>query len=261
MNDERVNYYEVLGVPRNASQSEIKAAYRQLAKDRHPDSPGGSEAEFSRLREAYEVLSDPNRRERHNESLDLAFAADQLSDLEAQFNQLDDELAAKRREKEENGPSFGERLREKFRSAQPEPPPRRSRREQRYEEPRWYELSEFDPEPITLKGAAMTFLYAFLGFIVIGQLGFWATGTDTPGFMQPWIFALGPFMQILYLLAGLVAAYFAYRSAGYAAVGLTFVAALVVSGADGPEGLLQFITLGIGVVLVLIYLGNRRNRR
>ncbi|TCJ13649.1 hypothetical protein E0L93_14625 [Rubrobacter taiwanensis] len=258
MNGERVNYYEVLGVSRDASQDEIKAAYRRLAKDKHPDSPGGSEAEFSRIQEAYEVLSDPNRREQHNEALDLAYAADQLSDLEAEFSKLEDELAAKRAEREERGPSLGERLREKFRRSEPEDI--RQGRRRRREEPRWHELSEFDPEPITLKSAAVTFLAAFFGFILVGQLGWWTQGVDTPGFLQPWVLNLTPFMPVLYLVAGLVAAYFAYRSAGYAAVGLTFVAGLVVSGSGGPEGLLQYVTLGIVLVLVLIYLGNRRRR-
>src|SRR5918999_1447771 len=69
---EQINYYEVLGVSRNASRSEIKNAYRRLAKDRHPDRPGGSETEFSRLQEAHAVLSDPNRRRRHDEALDLS---------------------------------------------------------------------------------------------------------------------------------------------------------------------------------------------
>src|SRR5215208_4826956 len=57
---DQINYYEVLGVSRNASQSEIRNAYRRLAKERHPDHAGGNEAEFSRLQEAHAVLSDPN---------------------------------------------------------------------------------------------------------------------------------------------------------------------------------------------------------
>jgi molecular chaperone DnaJ len=68
---------------------------------------------------------------------------------------------------------------------------------------------------------------------------------------------LAPFMPILYSLVGLVVAYFAFRAAGYAALALTFVAALVVGG-QGPEGLLQFATVGILVLLVVVYLGNRR---
>ena len=68
---------------------------------------------------------------------------------------------------------------------------------------------------------------------------------------------LAPFMPILYSLVGLVVAYFAFRAAGYAALALAFVAALVVGG-QGPEGLLQFVAVGIIVLLVVVYLGNRR---
>ncbi|HVW43530.1 MAG TPA: DnaJ domain-containing protein [Amycolatopsis sp.] len=54
-------YYEMLGVARDASTSEIKSAYRTLARAMHPDA-GGSPEEFHRLRLAYETLSDPRAR-------------------------------------------------------------------------------------------------------------------------------------------------------------------------------------------------------
>src|SRR4028119_1214142 len=62
------NYYEVLGVRREASQAEIRNAYRNLAKTLHPDHPGGSAEKFSRIQEANAVLSDPDRRREPDEA-------------------------------------------------------------------------------------------------------------------------------------------------------------------------------------------------
>lgn len=58
---ENSKYYEILGVPKTASYQEIRKAYRKLAKTKHPDK-GGSEKEFQELQQAYEVLSDENKR-------------------------------------------------------------------------------------------------------------------------------------------------------------------------------------------------------
>lgn len=58
------NYYEILGVTRNASDEEIKKSYRKLAKKYHPDvcSDDDATAKFKEISEAYQVLGDPNRR-------------------------------------------------------------------------------------------------------------------------------------------------------------------------------------------------------
>lgn len=58
------DYYEVLGVSQNASQEEIKKAFRRLARQYHPDvnKDPGAEARFKEINEAYEVLSDPEKR-------------------------------------------------------------------------------------------------------------------------------------------------------------------------------------------------------
>src|SRR5919202_1085072 len=126
---DQTNYYEVLGVPREASQEEIRTAYRRLAKERHPDHPSGSAREFSLLQEAHAVLS--------------------------------------------------ERLRGRFRNKDKAPGGERgsgaARRRGRYET-RWYEPHTFDPEPVTWKTGAISFVAAFLAFIAAGQLGLWATG-------------------------------------------------------------------------------------
>ena len=126
-------------------------------------------------------------------------------------------------------------------------------------EGRWYEPHYFDPEPITWRTGAISFVAAFLAFIVAGQLGLWATGAVPAGALA-FTGVLAPFLPILYALVGLIVAYFAFRAAGYAALGLVFVAALAVGAQGLSEGLLQFGTLGIVLLLVVIWLGNRRDR-
>src|SRR5579863_1790117 len=58
------DYYEVLGVARGAGDDEVKKAYRRLAKQFHPDTnkEQGAEARFIEVNEAYEILSDPQKR-------------------------------------------------------------------------------------------------------------------------------------------------------------------------------------------------------
>ena len=61
------DYYQILGVSRDASGEEIKKAYRKLAHQHHPDKPGGDEKKFKEINEAYQVLSDKSKRAQYDQ--------------------------------------------------------------------------------------------------------------------------------------------------------------------------------------------------
>jgi DnaJ-class molecular chaperone len=62
------DYYQILGVPRGADTSDIKKAYRKLARKYHPDvnSASGAEEKFKEVNEAYEVLKDDDKRKAYD---------------------------------------------------------------------------------------------------------------------------------------------------------------------------------------------------
>ena len=76
------DYYSLLGVPRSATDKDIKQAYRRLARKYHPDvNPGDKQAEakFKEINEAYEVLSDPEKRKKYDQFGDKWQYADQFA--------------------------------------------------------------------------------------------------------------------------------------------------------------------------------------
>ena len=72
---EKRDYYEVLGVPKTADEATIKKAYREIAKKNHPDiNPSPEAAErFKEASEAYEVLSDAEKRQKYDQFGHAAF--------------------------------------------------------------------------------------------------------------------------------------------------------------------------------------------
>jgi len=61
------NYYDILGVPKSASADEIKKAYRRLAHEHHPDKGKGNEQKFKQVSEAYQVLSNAEKRAQYDQ--------------------------------------------------------------------------------------------------------------------------------------------------------------------------------------------------
>ena len=61
------DYYQLLGVERNANADEIKKAFKKLALQFHPDRPGGDEKKFKEINEAYQVLGDAEKRKRYDQ--------------------------------------------------------------------------------------------------------------------------------------------------------------------------------------------------
>ncbi len=116
-------YYEVLGVPRGASDQDLKSAYRRLAKDCHPDANGGdkeAERKFKEVSEAYEVLKDPQKRAAYDHMGHAAFdgmgrghgfGPDFASSMSDIFDDLFGEFMGGRRGRQRSGRERGADLR------------------------------------------------------------------------------------------------------------------------------------------------------
>src|SRR4030042_6666088 len=84
------NYYDILGIKKDATEKDIKQAYRKLARTYHPDvNPGdkSTEAKFKEINQAYEVLSDPEKRKKYDQFGDSWEHADQFARAGAQQQQ------------------------------------------------------------------------------------------------------------------------------------------------------------------------------
>ena len=79
------NYYDVLGVDEKATQEDIKKAYRNLAKENHPDK-GGDEEKFKKITEAYDTIGDANKRNQYDNQRSNSFGGN-FADMFHAFNQ------------------------------------------------------------------------------------------------------------------------------------------------------------------------------
>jgi molecular chaperone DnaJ len=61
------DYYDILGISKSASQEEVKKAFRKMAHQHHPDKAGGNEAKFKEINEAYQVLSNTEKRKQYDQ--------------------------------------------------------------------------------------------------------------------------------------------------------------------------------------------------
>jgi DnaJ-class molecular chaperone len=95
-----MDYYNILGVNRNASQEELKKAYKKLVMEHHPDR-GGDHDHFAKINEAYETLKDPAKRSAYdNPQPQFNFRSGNANDLHDIFSQFFGQHTIVRRNKD-----------------------------------------------------------------------------------------------------------------------------------------------------------------
>ena len=107
------NYYQILGLENNASKDQIKKAYRICAAKFHPDKHNGDkffEERFKEILEAYEILSDDNKRKNYDTKWQNAYSQDSSSFNQNSYNKSDNDLNIKRERREKEKRDYEERL-------------------------------------------------------------------------------------------------------------------------------------------------------
>jgi DnaJ-class molecular chaperone len=104
----QMDYYSILGVPKGASESDIKKAYRSLAMKHHPDR-GGDQSKFQQIQEAYATLSDTGKRQQYDNpqpqggGFQFHFnSGDPFADIFSQFGFAGDPFAQQRQQQRRN---------------------------------------------------------------------------------------------------------------------------------------------------------------
>lgn len=83
-----MDYYSILEIDKTATQDDIKRAYRKLAMKHHPDRTGGDDTQFKKIQEAYDILSDPTKRQQYDNPIpQFSFGANNM-DAENFFSQF-----------------------------------------------------------------------------------------------------------------------------------------------------------------------------
>ena len=115
----KTNYYEVLGLQKTATESEIKKAFRKLAKKYHPDTNSGNkeaEQKFKEINDAYNVLSDPKKKELYDKYGDIGLQEGFDPNM-YQYYQSDNGQTGGYREYSFNGGDFSDILKDLFAGA------------------------------------------------------------------------------------------------------------------------------------------------